>query len=62
MSEKTVQIDGIEVDVDKANWEIYKESRIDNEMKMFLNAKMNEKERINTKGERGSKHKINNKK
>ena len=52
----------LEVDVDKANWEIYKESRIDNEMKMFENAKMNEKERINTKGERGSKHKINNKK
>ena len=52
----------LEVDVHKANWEIYKESRIDNEMKMFENAKMNEKERINTKGERGSKHKINNKK
>ena len=52
----------LEVDVDKANWEIYKESRIDNEMKMFENAKMNEKERINTKGERGLKHKINNKK
>ena len=52
----------LEVDVDKANWEIYKESRIDNEMKMFETAKMNEKERINTKGEVGSKLKIKNKK
>ena len=52
----------LEVDVDKANWEIYKESRIDNEMKMFENAKMNEKERINTKGEVGSKLKMKNKK
>ena len=52
----------LEVDVDKANWEIYKESRIDNEMKMFENAKMNEKERINTKGEGGSKLKMKNKK
>ena len=52
----------LEVDVDKANWEIYKESRIDNEIKMFENAKMNEKERKNTKGEGGSKVKINNKK
>ena len=52
----------LEVDVDKANWEIYKESRIDNEMKMFENAKMNEKERIITKGEVGSKLKMKNKK
>ena len=52
----------LEVDVDKANWEIYKESRIDNEIKMFENAKMNEKERKNTKGEGGSRLKINNKK
>ena len=52
----------LEVDVDKANWEVYKESRIDNEIKMFENAKMNEKERKNTKGEGGSRLKINNKK
>ena len=40
---------------DELDIELEKES-IKEMRKMFENAKMNEKERINTKGERGSKH------